>query len=44
MELELLNTLTHMKDTALAILILMPAIGLGLFLLKEAFGLDRWRF
>ncbi len=43
MELELVNSLERLKDTALTILILMPAVGVGLFLLKEAFGLDRWR-
>lgn len=44
MELELLTTLANLRNTALTILILMPAVGLGLFLLKEAFGFDRWRF
>lgn len=43
MELELANTLTHLRDTALTLIVLLPAVGVGLFLLKEAFGLDRWR-
>lgn len=42
METELLNTFTHLRDTAVTLLVLLPAVGLGLFALKEAFGLDRW--
>jgi hypothetical protein len=43
METELLTALTRLQDTALAIVILLPAVGVGLFMLKGAFGLDRWR-
>lgn len=43
METELLTALTNLRDTALTIIILLPAIGIGLFLLKEAFGVDRWK-
>ena len=43
MELELLATFTRLQDTALTLVILMPAIGLGLFVLKGLTGLDRWR-
>jgi hypothetical protein len=43
METELLTALTRLQDTAEAILVLLPAVGIGLFVLKGLTGLDHWR-
>ena len=43
MELELATAIANVQQTAEALLVLVPAVGVGLLLLRGAFGLDRWR-
>jgi hypothetical protein len=43
MEAELLSSIARLQDLAVTLVILMPAVGVGVFVLKGAFGLDRWR-
>lgn len=43
MELELATALTNLRDTAVTIIVLLPAVGIGLFALKGLTGLDHWR-